>query len=169
MAAAAGGRGALSVERVSAQDTLALRQQVLRPHQRRDQTVLPGDDVPGALHLAARQDGAIVAIGSISPDPHPHDPRDGDWRVRGMAAAPEARGRGHGSAILAGLIAHATQNGARRVWCNARTPARSLYDRAGFVVEGEQFEIDPIGPHLLMVLTTPGGAGGLPLTAATPR
>jgi hypothetical protein len=38
------------------------------------------------------------------------------------------------------------------VWCNARTPARGFYERAGFAVEGEEFELPEIGPHVLMTL-----------------
>ena len=36
------------------------------------------------------------------------------------------------------------------MWCNARTPALSLYARAGFQPESEEFEISGIGPHFVM-------------------
>ncbi len=36
------------------------------------------------------------------------------------------------------------------MWCNARSGARTFYERAGFCVEGEEFEIAGIGPHFLM-------------------
>lgn len=67
-----------------------------------------------------------------------------------MATAPEARGRGAGSAVLDTLVAHALAHGAARIWCNARTPARSLYARAGFAVVSDEFELPPMGPHLVM-------------------
>jgi GNAT superfamily N-acetyltransferase len=70
--------------------------------------------------------------------------------VRGMATAPRARGRGAGTAVLNRLLEHALAGGAVRVWCNARTPARSLYERAGFEVASAEFELPDIGPHLLM-------------------
>jgi predicted GNAT family N-acyltransferase len=38
------------------------------------------------------------------------------------------------------------------VWCNARTPARGFYERAGFAAVGEEFALPDIGPHFLMVL-----------------
>ena len=37
-----------------------------------------------------------------------------------------------------------------RVFCNARVPARSFYERAGFHACSEVFELPPIGPHLVM-------------------
>jgi predicted GNAT family N-acyltransferase len=53
-------------------------------------------------------------------------------------------------AVLESLVRHAVDRGASRVWCNARTPARSLYERAGFSVVSEEFELPDIGPHLVM-------------------
>jgi GNAT superfamily N-acetyltransferase len=67
-----------------------------------------------------------------------------------MATDPAHRGRGVGGAILDALVDHARAQGATRVWCNARTPALSLYARAGFEPESEEFEIPGIGPHFVM-------------------
>jgi predicted GNAT family N-acyltransferase len=37
------------------------------------------------------------------------------------------------------------------VWCNVRVPARGLYEHAGFEAMGEPFDVDPIGPHIVMI------------------
>jgi predicted GNAT family N-acyltransferase len=52
--------------------------------------------------------------------------------------------------VLGALIEHAAAQGATRIWCNARIPAVSLYARAGFEVESEEFEIPGIGSHVVM-------------------
>ena len=65
-------------------------------------------------------------------------------------------GRGAGSAVLAALIDYAREQGAERIWCNARIAARTLYERAGFVVASEEFEIKGVGPHYRMELTLTG-------------
>jgi ribosomal protein S18 acetylase RimI-like enzyme len=69
-----------------------------------------------------------------------------------MATAPRARGRGAGTAVLAALLDYAAALGAQRVWCNVRIGARSLYQRAGFRVTSEVFELPEIGPHVVMEL-----------------
>jgi ribosomal protein S18 acetylase RimI-like enzyme len=80
-----------------------------------------------------------------------------------MATDAGARGRGLGGAVLAALIEHAREHGAARVWCNARTPARAFYERAGFHVTSEEFEIAPIGPHFVMEwVAHQVGPGALP-------
>jgi ribosomal protein S18 acetylase RimI-like enzyme len=129
---------------VTPSQTRPLRQAVLRPHQALGD--LAASEPPGAFAVGAFGDGdELVAVGLVGPDGAP-----GSWRVRGMATASEARGHGLGTAVLDALLGHATAHGARRVWCNARTPARSLYERAGFRAVSEEFELPDIGPHLVM-------------------
>lgn len=121
---------------------------MLRPHQTVEE--LAAHEPRGALAIGAFDGGELVAVGLVGPDGGP-----GSWRVRGMATAPHARGRGAGTVVLAALIGHAFAQGATRIWCNARTPARSLYERAGFEVASDEFELPEIGPHLVMELIRP--------------
>lgn len=55
-----------------------------------------------------------------------------------------------GAALLAACERHAREHGGTLLWCYARVPARTLYERAGMTALGEPFEIPPIGPHELM-------------------
>lgn len=143
----------MRVERVAPAVVRPLRQRVLRPHQAIAEQVYAGDDHPDAAHFAAYADDAAgderpMGIASITPAGGP-----GAWRVRGMATDPDrGRGTGAGGAVLLACLDHARAHGAARVWCNARTPARGFYERYGFAVEGEEFELPGIGPHLVMSL-----------------
>lgn len=138
---------------VSADVVRPLRQEILRPASPGRDVVFPNDEHPDTLHVAVRIENRIVGVASVMRDPHPSDPRPGDWRIRGMATRPELRARGIGSALLAACEAHAREHRGTRLWCNARVKARSLYERGGLTVEGEVFEIAPIGPHYLMSKT----------------
>jgi GNAT superfamily N-acetyltransferase len=133
-------------------DTRALRQEVLRPHQSVEE--LASHEPTGAVAYGAFAGDQLVAVGLVGADGEP-----GDWRVRGMATRPDARGRGAGTAILQALISHAIAHGATRVWCNARVGALTLYERAGFVVASELFEPPDIGPHYRMELLIPARSG----------
>ena len=134
------------MRKVSLAETRPLRQAVLRPHQTVDE--METDEPAGAFAAGAFDGDVLIAVGLAGEDGEP-----GAWRVRGMATAPDARRKGAGTAVLDALVAHAIANGATRVWCNARTPARSLYERAGFRVVSEEFEIPEIGPHFVMERT----------------
>ena len=125
------------------EQTRLLRQRVLRPHQSPEE--LAAHEPPGAFAVGAFEDGKLVAVGLIGREGEP-----GAWRVRGMATLPEMRGRGAGSAVLKELLAHAEREGGEEVWCNVRTPARTVYERAGFVASSKEFELPEIGPHVVM-------------------
>ena len=127
-----------------------LRARLLRPGQSPEQLVYEGDALAGALHLLARADGREVGIASVSPEPAPARPGAGGWRVRGMATVADMRGAGVGAALLEECLRHAAAHGGELAWCNARTPAAGFYARFGFAVEGEEFELPGIGPHVLM-------------------
>jgi GNAT superfamily N-acetyltransferase len=133
----------IQVREVPLAETRALRQAVLRPHQAIE--AMAADEPVGAFAVGAFDGETLIAVGLVGEDGEP-----GAWRVRGMATAPDARGKGAGTAVLDALVAHAIANGASRVWCNARTPALSLYERAGLRAVSEEFEIPEIGPHFLM-------------------
>lgn len=130
---------------ISLEQTRELRQSVLRPHETLAE--LAEHEPPEAFALGAFAAAELVAVGFVAPDGD-----QGGWRIRGMATAAHARGQGAGTAILDGLIEHACRRGAARIWCNARTPARSLYERAGMRAVSEEFELPMIGPHLVMEL-----------------
>ena len=152
------------VERVPAPVVRALRHDVLRPGRPASESVYPEDLEPTTVHVAARLAGSVsagegtgraeivVAVGTALRCAPPWDP-DGSaavWRVRGMATAQEWRGRGFGAAVLDALVSAVRAEGATGVWCNARVPARRLYERAGFSVRGDVIDVPHLGPHLVM-------------------
>jgi GNAT superfamily N-acetyltransferase len=142
--------GEVEVVLVAAAVGQTLRKAVLRPHEPLEGPMYPLEEDPATAHFTALADGRVLAVGSVMADGHPNDPAPGDWRVRGMATLPEWRGHGLGARVLASLEGHAQEEGASRLWCNARIGARSFYERAGWLVEGGEYEIQGIGMHLLM-------------------
>jgi ribosomal protein S18 acetylase RimI-like enzyme len=124
-------------------ETRPLRQAVLRPHQTLEEMAAlePSD----AFAVGAFEDGQLIAVGLIGPEGEP-----GEWRVRGMATAPAARGRGAGTAVLDALLRHAREHHAGRAWASVRVPAISLYERAGFRITSEVFEPPQVGPHVMV-------------------
>ncbi|MCI2976262.1 MAG: GNAT family N-acetyltransferase [Ferrimicrobium sp.] len=137
-------------------EVIELRARILRAGQDRSTAYFPGDEAPDALHALAWHDGEVVGVGSLIPEAYEHQMAR---RLRGMAVEGSYRGLGVGSAILEvllGLDPGSEPDATRRnrvelVWCLARVRARSLYERYGFVVVGDEFVIEPIGPHVRMV------------------
>ncbi|HEX5566238.1 MAG TPA: GNAT family N-acetyltransferase [Streptomyces sp.] len=152
---------------VPVSEILGLRWEVLRPGLPREAAVFAEDADPATFHIAARNgaDPAVMGCGTFFPDPFPGPfPQQPDtrtastaadtvpaYRFRGMASAPAARGRGYGTAVLRAGTAEAAARGARLLWCNGRTAARTFYEHHGFTACGEEFVIEGVGPHLVFV------------------
>lgn len=152
-------------------EIFALRRDVLRPGAPAEAARFAEDDRPGVFHVAARGPepavdapaGDVLACITFFPDPLPAEaaravglPADGPaarfaHRFRGMASAPEVRGQGYGHAVLEAGLAELRRRGVRVVWCNGRTPATAFYERQGFVRVGEEFVLEPAGPHCVFV------------------
>ncbi|MGI9022237.1 MAG: GNAT family N-acetyltransferase [Acidimicrobiales bacterium] len=144
----------MKVAVISAEQTRPLRHLVLRPTQPVESTVYAGDDAPETTHLGAFEDVRLVGIASLFREPRAGGPADG-WRLRGMATAPTARGRGAGNALLAGLRDQVAARGGGELWGNARQVAVGFYTAAGFEAVGPEFEIEDIGPHVVVRTDVP--------------
>lgn len=140
----------MTVRSISSSQTRALRHAMLRPDQPWEATAYPGDTDASTLHVGAFDGGSLVAVASVYRQAPPGQDDERAWRLRGMATHPAARGRGHGAALLGVCGAHVARMEGRRLWCNARVPAAGFYARHGFARRGEQFDLPPIGPHVVM-------------------
>jgi GNAT superfamily N-acetyltransferase len=68
------------------------------------------------------------------------------------ATAAEAQRTGLGRALVLGCVAYARENGARLLWCNARTYAAGFYSKLRFEIVGKEFDIPDVGAHYRMKL-----------------
>lgn len=130
----------ITVGTVEQERTRELRRSVLRPGLALDDP-LPGDDLPGAVHLGAiGADGTVLCTCFVYPDPCPWRPeREGAWHLRQMATHPAHRGEGLGAAVIAATIEHVRGDGGTLLWCHARETAAGFYARLGFVPHGPVF------------------------------
>jgi GNAT superfamily N-acetyltransferase len=122
----------------------------LRPHEITDAlSTAPG--ASEAVHFAALEDGIVVGTAVVWREAAPWDPADErSWRLRGMATDEAKRRQGIGADLLRTVLDYVELQGGRRLWCGARTPARSFYERAGFVSRGDVWDEPHVGPHVMM-------------------
>ncbi|MBL4810044.1 MAG: GNAT family N-acetyltransferase [Phycisphaerales bacterium] len=144
----------LAIVEITAEQTREVRRAVLRPHQDASELVYPGDDDRESFHLGVvmkEEDGeTIVAILSMY-----HAAREGEasgWRIRGMASVAKVRSMGYGRELVEMARERAWGIDRAEIWCNARESAFGFYEKLGFVVVGDLFEIEGIGTHAVMVL-----------------
>jgi GNAT superfamily N-acetyltransferase len=144
-------RSEIDVEFVRPEILYVLRRDVLRPGQSLNAVMHDYDFAPETFHVAAfGPRNQVSACATFYPEPAPCETNDHSWRLRAMASLPELRGQGYGAAALRYGIAEIRRRGGTLLWCNARSVAVGFYERLGFSTVGDEFEIEPIGPHFVM-------------------
>ncbi|MFK7759085.1 MAG: GNAT family N-acetyltransferase [Phycisphaerales bacterium] len=151
---------AFTVGLIDPAETHTLRQRVLRPYLTVHEVAMEHDVLPSTFHVGAKvcvdHTGIdeVVAIMTVMRDPLPGS-ESGAWRIRGMASSPEMRGKGSAGVVLKFGIKHAWSIKHETIWCNARRVAYGFYERFGFELIGDEFDIPGIGPHKVMTIHPP--------------
>lgn len=141
---------AIEVRLIPVAETWSLRLAVLRPNRPLEAAEFPGDDLPTTKHFGAFRNGQIAGIVSLFAVEMPEHPGEPAWQLRGMATAPTVRGQGCGRVLVLECLAYARARRVRILWFNARIGAVGFYEKLGFEVIGEEFEIPDVGPHFRM-------------------
>ena len=146
----------LTFRRARVEEIIDLRHAILRHGLPRSEAVFDGDEAETSRHYAALSgsldapDG-VIGCATLHLVAWRGEPA---WQLRGMATAPGFRGRGVGRELMALLESDLLADRPtlpRLLWCNARVPALGFYQRQGWDVVSEQFDIPTAGPHFRMV------------------
>jgi predicted GNAT family N-acyltransferase len=131
--------------------TLGLRSKVLRNGLPLNECVFPTDQVEGAFHLAFYVDEQIATVASFFPKEY-KDRKEEGCQLRGMATDTNFTGQGYGTQLVNFAITYIKNTAAEYLWCNSRASAVKFYEKLGFKMSSDQFEIAGIGPHYEMIL-----------------
>lgn len=136
---------------VSAQNTLDLRQRILRPGQPLTQCQYEEDEYESTFHLGIWKNSSIVSNGTFIQQGHSLFPKAiYPFRLRGMATDLSEQKKGLGRLILQKGLVELKKRKCDLLWFNARTSAELFYSHQNFLVDQNIFEIPLIGPHKVM-------------------
>ena len=122
---------------------LDLRFRVLRENQPRSSAHYPGIDSDAQTRfLGAFMENKLIGCATLQVDSR----KGCKYRIRGMAVEPEFRNQGVGTKIVEELQKTCKEE-KTGIWCNARIKAIKMYERCGFEIISDVFEITPIGLH----------------------
>ena len=144
--------GTITIERVDAAATYPLRAQELRQGR---PVEIDEDDAPYTIHLAAVLAGEIVGVVRFHPRDCPWRAAEAPWQLRGMATDLRVRGLGAGRALVAEGLTRIAAQGGDLVWCDARKAAVGFYERIGFTIVTDEYELTPVGLHRGMLVELP--------------
>lgn len=138
----------IEIRQVPVSDVLDLRWRILRAGLPKSAAHFEGDDEPTARHFAAIRNGRVVGCLTMLQRSWKAAPA---WQLRGMAVDPICQKAGVGRRLLDAIEQVVrTEPFSLQIWCNARAPARRFYEKAGWIVESDEFDIPTAGPHFKM-------------------
>jgi len=136
---------------ISSQNTYPLRLSVLWPHfDKVDQCGIDIDEAEGTFHVGAFKDGEVVSIGTFLVEKNEKFNNEKQYRLRAMATSPKLRGEGFGQQVIDVGIKELKKRNTKILWCDARKIALRFYEKMGFTIIGDYYDVPKIGPHKLM-------------------
>ena len=140
-----------SVKIITTKETYPLRLEVLWQHKNTlEECKLDIDDLPTTFHVGVFKDGEIVAIGTFLQQQNEKFEAKNQYRLRAMASSPKVRGENFGKLLIEFAIEELKNRKADLLWCDARKVALGFYEKMGFKIKGDFYEIPIIGSHKLM-------------------
>lgn len=139
--------------RVTVEAIVDLRHEVLRQGLAREAAIFEGDHDASSCHWGVFIGERLVGCVTLHASRWENEPA---WQLRGMAVADGYRKFGIGRQLLRAVDQHATnEDGRHTLWCNARLPAAPFYQKFGWTIVSDVFEIPTAGPHVRMVKRFP--------------
>ncbi|MCH2533432.1 MAG: GNAT family N-acetyltransferase [Bdellovibrionales bacterium] len=145
----------MEIKQITAEQTYALRQKVLRKGKALSACKFEFDFSESTLHYGLFKDDEIVAILSVFESTNSLFASQHQLQLRGMAIDEKHQGHGYGKTLIHRVLEDLkTQKPkAQLIWCNARKLAFRFYQKQGFEFNSDDFEIEEIGTHRVMSKT----------------
>jgi GNAT superfamily N-acetyltransferase len=133
----------------SVDEIIDLRWTILRAGLPRESASFPGDHEPATHHFAALLNDEPIGCVTLLQAPFKEERA---WQLRGMAVKTEHQKLHIGSRLLTFAIPFVlSQRHSNLLWCNARVLAIGFYQRLGWQIVSEPFDVPTAGPHVKMI------------------
>lgn len=143
--------GVITIRRIPASETYAVRQPVLRPERPLSECIFEGDLSPETFHLGYFRDEDLIGVASFMKKQNPMFFQPYQYQLRGMAVLPGFKGTGIGAALLkAGEAELQKLNASAFLWFNARNYAIGFYEKFGYQTIGTEFDVPGVCRHIVM-------------------
>lgn len=133
---------------LASRETLQLRQKVLRPGKPIESCYFENDNIESTQHLGAFFENELVGIISLFRNKHHLFEAHNQIQLRGMAIEPHCQKKDIGQKLLIEAIELTDTDDL--IWCNARISASTFYQKNGFMKVSDVFNIENVGPHVVM-------------------
>lgn len=138
------------IKEISALETFSVRQPVLRPGKNIETCHFEGDNLESTRHFGVFIDDELVGIASLFQSNSDLFEEKKQFQLRGMAILENFQKKGIGESLVNYAEENAKSRKGELIWFNAREIAIRFYEKLGYKIIGESFEIGDIGKHFIM-------------------
>lgn len=131
-------------------DTFSVRHPVLRAGKPIESCFFDGDNLETTTHFGLFDVDKLTGVISVYQNKNLIFNADIQFQIRGMAVLQEAQAFGYGKQLLEKAEADCIAKNADLIWFNARESAVGFYQKSGYQIAGDSFEIAGIGTHYVM-------------------
>ncbi|HSD15194.1 MAG TPA: GNAT family N-acetyltransferase [Flavobacterium sp.] len=138
------------IRQIEAEDTFPVRQPVLRPGKPIESCHFDGDNLGTTAHFGLSENEELLAVVSIYKTKYPECTIENQFQMRGMAVLENHQRMGFGEQLVKKAEHYVKEKNGKLIWFNARQKAVSFYEKLGYKINGDAFEIEGVGTHYIM-------------------
>ncbi|ESU29431.1 acetyltransferase [Flavobacterium limnosediminis JC2902] len=138
------------IRQIEAEDTFSVRQPVLRPGKSIESCHFEGDNLGTTAHFGLSENEELLAVVSLYKTNYPNCKIENQFQMRGMAVLEKHQRMGLGEQLVKKAEHYVREKNGKLIWFNAREKAVPFYEKLGYKINGNPFEINDIGTHFVM-------------------
>lgn len=137
------------IKEITIPEVFSVRHPVLRPGKPLANCHFEGDDLPSTKHFGYFEVENLIGIISVFKSNHAFF-KENQFQIRGMAVLTAYQKKGIGAQLIRYAEQYIQNQKGNVIWLNARIIAVGFYEKLGYQIIGDPFEIPEIGTHFVM-------------------
>jgi ribosomal protein S18 acetylase RimI-like enzyme len=138
------------IRKISAEETFVVRHPVLRKGKPIASCHFDGDALPTTQHFGLYENDKIEGVISLFEKNNPLFEDNHQSQIRGMAVMENNQGKGFGTLLVTHAEELLKSQKVDLIWFNARENAADFYQKMGYEIMGNAFDIPDVGIHYVM-------------------
>ena len=138
------------IKEIPALETFSVRHPVLRPRKNIETCHFDGDNLESTRHFGLFMDDELAGVASLFKSNSDLFQEKEQFQLRGMAVLEKFQKKGIGESLVKYAEENAKSRSGKLIWFNAREVAVRFYEKMGYQIIGEPFDIGDIGKHFVM-------------------
>lgn len=139
-----------NIKKITAIETFPVRHPVLRGGKPIESCHFDGDELTTTTHFGLFIEEILTGVISIFENKNALFEAEKQFQIRGMAVLEEYQKKGFGADLVNYAESFIKSEKGNLIWFNARINAVGFYEKLGYSVIGNAFEIEGVGTHYVL-------------------